>query len=138
MSGHIYIDGDELWRTNLREIKAKKGMRVAEIAVKTALPEKTVARVFSGESKSPGVDIVRRIINALGASWGDVFAESSAVITTQDVECLQEQIKQLSDEIVEMRREHESELLRLKLEYTEKIVAVYDRLVKKEACDDIL
>ena len=126
MSGHICMDEEEIWRNNLRNTKVRKNLHTTDIAAKAALSEKTVARVFSGESKSPGVDIVRRIINAMGCSWGEIFAESAAVITTLDVECLYEQIKQLSNEIDEMKRSHAEEVLKIRLECAEKLLAVHE------------
>lgn len=116
----------ELWRMAIREIKNRKGIKTREIAERADLPEKTISRILSGEAKAPSVDCVRRIIRAMEATWGEVFAESSAVITTQDVEKLQEQNKTLEEEINRMKADHESELLRLKLECAEKLLAVHE------------
>ena len=119
-------ENTELWRLAVRDIKSRKGMRTHEIAEKADLPEKTVARILSGEAKAPSVENVRRIIRALDATWGEVFAESKAVITTQNVEMLQDQIKMLTEEKEQMKAAHEAELLRMDLECTKKLLAVHE------------
>ncbi|MBO7170107.1 MAG: hypothetical protein J6W28_02905 [Clostridia bacterium] len=120
-------------------------MHTNHIATKANLPEKTVRRVFSGEAKNPGVDIVRRIINALGGSWSEIFAESSAVIATDDYTELQERLAGALEELTDARNalniatvelaaqkdmmaalRAENQILSVKLEYTEKLVSVHN------------
>ena len=62
------------------------------------MAEKSVLNVFTGKSKSPGVDLVRRIIHALGGSWAEIFAESGAVIGGQDLASLSEEVDVTSAE----------------------------------------
>ena len=135
----------EQWRINLKELKTKTGMSSKQIADKENLSEKSVARVFTGEAKSPGVDLVRRIIHALGGSWREIFAESEAFIGTQDLETLHTEVDRLTEENgrlasslnmanleIEVLKgkvaalESENKLLNLKLEYDEKIIAVHN------------
>ena len=87
----------EQWRINLKELRNKVGMSNKQIADKENLSEKSVARVFSGEAKSPGVDLVRRIIHALGGTWSEIFAESGAVIGGQDLATLQAEVTRLTE-----------------------------------------
>ena len=87
-----------MWLENLTELKKKTGMSSKQIADKENLSEKSVNRVFSGESKNPGVDLVRRIIHALGGSWNEIFAESGAVIGNQDMATLQAEVNRLTEE----------------------------------------
>ena len=119
-------------------------MSYKQIADKENLSEKTVTRVFTGEAKNPGVDVIRRIIHALGGTWGEVFAESSAVIGSQDLVTLQAEVNRLTEENTVLTSslnianldlaaqqnkvaalESEIKILRLKLEYEEKLVAVH-------------
>ncbi len=137
-------DGQELWRKNLNELRNRTGMSYKQIADKENLSEKTVTRVFTGEAKNPGVDVIRRIIHALGGTWGEVFAESSAVIGSQDLVTLQAEVNRLTEENTVLTSslnianldlaaqqnkvaalESEIKILRLKLEYEEKLVAVH-------------
>jgi transcriptional regulator with XRE-family HTH domain len=135
----------EKWRTNLRELRDKLGVNNAWIADKENLSKKSVDRVFNGESKSPSVDLVRRIIHALGSTWQEIFGESSAVIGGQDLATLQAEVTRLADENAKLLSslnianldltvqkekvsalEAEIKLLNLKIEYEEKLIAVHN------------
>lgn len=135
----------ELWRKSLNELRNKVGISHKQIADKENLSEKSVARVFSGEAKNPGVDIIRRIIHALGSTWSEVFAESNAVIGSQDLVTLQAEVNRLTEENYVLASslnianldlavqkdkvsalEAEIKLLSLRLEYEEKLVAVHN------------
>jgi transcriptional regulator with XRE-family HTH domain len=135
----------ELWRIKLKELRSKTNKSYKTIADEENLSEKSVARVFTGEAKNPGVDIVRRIIHSLGGTWSEVFAESNAVIGVQDLATSQAEVTKLSDEVALLTSklniltidntvlkdkvtalENENKILALKLEYEEKIIAVHD------------
>lgn len=146
MNRQISIDTDqELWRINLKELRNRTGMSPKQIAEKENVSEKSVSRVFSGESKNPGVDLVRRIIHALGGTWNEIFAESGAVIGGQDLATLQAEVIRLTEENARLTSnlnianldlavqkekvsvlENENKMLCLKLEYEEKLVAVHN------------
>ena len=151
MSRRISTDTEqEQWRINLKELRTKVGMTNKQIADKENLSEKSVARVFSGEAKSPGVDLVRRIIHALGGSWSEIFAESDAVIGSQDLATLQAEVNKLTEENALLSSslnianlelsvqkdkvsalEAENKILCLKLEYEEKIIAIHNYYIQK-------
>lgn len=135
----------EQWLLNLKELKSRTNMSSKQIADKENLSEKSVARVFSGEAKNPGVDLVRRIIHALGGTWSEIFGESGAVIGGQDLVTLQAEVDRLTEEngiltsnltIANLDNsvlrdkvaalESEIKVLCLKLEYEEKLVAVHN------------
>ena len=137
-------DGAEQWLINLIELKNKTGMSSKQIADKENSSEKSVARVFSGEAKNPGVELVHRIIHALGGTWSEIFGESCAVIGGQSLATLQTEVDRLTEENallssslnianleIEMLKgkisalETENKILTLKLEYEEKLVAVH-------------
>ena len=65
-----------MWLDNLKDLKRKAGMSAKQIAEKTNLPERTVTRIFSGDTDNPYVDTLRRIVAVLGGSLDDIFAES--------------------------------------------------------------
>lgn len=132
----------ELWRTALRDYRERADITYHQIAVKENLSEKAVARVFTGESKNPGVDIVRRIIHAMGASWQDIFADSDAVITTHSIEADRAELNQIKTERDQLIAENlvltnklkEAEanimILSIKLEYEQKITALHTYYTK--------
>ncbi len=136
--------GAEQWLINLIELKNRTDMSFKQIAEKENLSEKSVSNVFIGKAKSPGVDLIRRIIHALGGTWSEIFGESGAVIGGQDLVALQTEVDRLTEEVALLTSnlnisnlenavlkdkvtalENENKLLCLKLEYEEKLNAVH-------------
>jgi transcriptional regulator with XRE-family HTH domain len=140
-----YPAGAEPWLINLIDLKNKTGITVKQIAEMEGLAEKSVANVFSGKSKSPSVNLIRRIIHALGGSWREIFGESDAVIGGQGLATLQDEVNRLTEEVARLTSslnianldlavqkdkvsvlENENKILCLKLEYEEKLNAVHN------------
>lgn len=140
-----YPNGAEQWLINLIDLKNKAEMTVKQIAEKINTAEKSVSNVFSGKSKNPGIDLVRRIIGALGGTTSEIFGESGAVIGGQDLATLQSEVDKLKQEndllttslnIANLELsvqkdkvsvlENENSILKLKLEYEEKLNAVHN------------
>ena len=138
-------DGAEQWLINLIELKNRTGISTKQIAESENLAIKSVSNVFEGKAKNPGVDLVRRIITALGGSHAEIFGESGAVIGGQTLAELQAEVDRLKSEnelltssltmlnidIASKEKmiaalEGEIKILNLKLEYEEKLVAVHD------------
>lgn len=138
-------EGAEQWLINLIELKNRTEISLKQIAEMENLSEKSVSNVFLGKSKNPGVDLIRRIIHALGGSWREIFGESDAVIGSQDLVTLQAEVTRLTEENAVLTSslnmanldlsvqkdkvvvlENEIKILRLKLEYEEKLVAVHN------------
>lgn len=143
-----------MWLENLRELKDKTGMTSKQIADSQRVSEKSVKRVFSGEAKNPGVDLVRKIIDAMGGSWHDIFAESGAVIGGQDLATLQAEANKLTEENAILAQnlnmanvdlsvqknkvaalETEVELLKMKLMHKEEIIAIHNYYNKLKPCN---
>lgn len=74
-----------MWLENIKELKKAKGLSTKQIAEMTALPERTVARIFSGETDNPYVDTIHRIAEALDASLNDIFADTKAVVANESL-----------------------------------------------------
>lgn len=146
MSRQISVpDGAEQWLINIIELYNRSDVTLKQIAEKENLAEKSVSNVLLGKSKNPGVDLIRRIIHAIGGSWAEIFGESGAVIGGRDLVSLQSDLATLThdldvyktncnmldlensvlkDKVVAL--ENENKLLRLKLEYEEKLNAVHN------------
>ena len=60
-------------------------MSVKVIAEKTNLPERTVSRIFSGETPNPYVDTLHRIVTVLGGSLDDILADTKAVVAHESL-----------------------------------------------------
>lgn len=134
-----------MWLDNLKELKKEKGMSSKQIAEKTNLPERTVIRIFSGDTDNPYVDTLRRIVAVLGGSLDDIFAESKIVVASQDLVAAQDEVGRLTKDIERLNTElallttentilkdknntlsSEIDLLRLKLEHKEEIIALHN------------
>jgi transcriptional regulator with XRE-family HTH domain len=140
-----YPTNAEQWLINLIDLKNKAEITAKQISEMENLAEKSVSNVFYGKSKNPGVDLIRRIIHALGGSWREIFGESDAVIGSQDLVTLQTEVDRLTQEneiltstlnlrdldlSVEKNKvaalEGEIKLLKLTLEYEQKLNAVHN------------
>lgn len=127
-----------MWLDNLKELRKKTGMSAKQIAEQTNLPERTVCRIFSGDTDNPYVDTLRRIVAVLGGSLDDLFAESKIVVGSQDLLTLQSEVDRLTaenglitaenvilkDKVVTLNAE--IDLLRMKLEHKEEIISLHN------------
>ena len=128
----------DMWLDNLKELKKTKGMSSKQIAEKTNLPERTVARIFSGDTDNPYVDTLVRIVGVLGGSLDDILADTKSVVGNKDLATLQEEVDRLNGEMAIMQAENavlntkvatlsaENDLLRLKLEHKEELLALHN------------
>ena len=72
-----------MWLDNIKELKKSTGMSAKQIAEATSLPERTVTRIFSGETDNPYVDTLHRIVKVLGGSLDDILADTKVVVATE-------------------------------------------------------
>ena len=141
-----------MWLDNLRDLRKKTGLSYKQIGEKENLPERTVARIFSGDTTDPRIDTLRKIAHALGGSMDEILAESDFRLPTPQVEALKKEISSLSAVVAEMSANEsmlkaeiavlkdkivklttENDTLRLKLEYEEKIVALHNYYIKRSS-----
>lgn len=127
-----------MWLDNLKDLKKQSGMSAKQIAEKTNLPERTVSRIFSGDTANPLMDTLRRIVAVLGGSLDDIFAESKVRVTNTDLVTLQAEYDKLAAEASDLRAENvslkdknatlevELDRLRLTLEHKEEIIALHN------------
>ena len=136
-----------MWLDNLKELKKAKGLSSKQIAAVTNLPERTVVRIFSGDTPNPYVDTLYRIVAVLGGSLDDVLADSKAVVGSNSIITLQSEVDKLTAENGMLNAENvilkdkvvtlsaENDLLRLELEHKEEIIRIhnyYNALMTKE------
>lgn len=141
-----------MWLDNLKDLKKEKGMSVKQIAEKTNLPERTVNRIFSGDTDNPYVDTLHRIVTVLGGSLDSILADTKVVVGGTDLRTLQEQNDKLNEQIEMLTSEREVlnaeicayknticglsaevDLLRLKLEHKEELLALHNYYNKIKA-----
>jgi transcriptional regulator with XRE-family HTH domain len=141
-----------MWLDNLKELKKEKGMSVKQIAEVTNLPERTVNRIFSGDTDNPYVDTLHRIVTALGGSLDCILADTKVVVGSADLKELQDENNKLKEELERIIAENallsaevatlnnsncalssENDMLRLKLEHKEELLALHNYYNKLRA-----
>ncbi len=127
-----------MWLDNIKELKKKTGLSTKQIADKTNLPERTVVRIFSGDTDNPYVDTLHRIVTALGGSLDDILADTKVVVGTESLVELQENVdvvsaekdlllaenKILQDKVTALTSE--LELTKMKLMHKEELLALHN------------
>lgn len=126
-----------MWLDNLQELKKKTGMSAKQIADKARLPERTVARILSGETDHPRIDTIGLIADAMGATMRDIFADTNVIVATETLT----EVKEVA-EIVEAERDEvatkndmleakvnaltmENELLKSQLQHKDELLSVH-------------
>jgi transcriptional regulator with XRE-family HTH domain len=115
-----------MWLENLKELKKKTGMSAKQIADKTRLPERTINRIFAGESDHPYADTLDLIVKALGYDLGDIFADTGVIVATTELVEIKETV-----DVVEAERDLtlvENEMLKAK----NAALTTENELLKKE------
>lgn len=127
-----------MWLDNLKELKKAKGLSSKQIADLTKLPERTVSRIFSGDTPNPYVDTLYRITAILGGSLDDVLSDTKTVVGSVNLATLQAEVDRLNAEIGVIKAENvilndkvavltaENDLLKMKLEHKEEIIAIHN------------
>ena len=136
-----------MWLDNLKELKKSRGMSTKQIAEQTNLPERTVARILSGETDAPRVDTLRRIVAVLGGSLDDLFAESRSIVANADLAALQEEVGRLTSEedilkaeIVMLKDkvislETENDRLRMTIAHKEEIISLHNYYINRRMAE---
>lgn len=131
-----------MWLDNLKDLKKQTGMSSKHIAELTNLPERTVSRIFSGDTDAPRVDTLRRIVAVLGGSLDDIFAESGSIVADTNHAFLQKEVEQLTAQVTLLKAENamlkdkngtltaENDILRLKLEHKEELLSLHNYYIK--------
>ena len=140
-----------MWLDNLKELKKKTGMSSKQIAEMTNLPERTVIRIFSGDTDNPYVDTLHRIVTVLGGSLDDILADTKVVVATESLVEVKETANVIEAErdLIAVENERlkakvtalttELELVKKELEHKEELLALHnyykihiENLIKKE------
>lgn len=117
-----------MWLDNLKELKKATGMSSKQIAEKTNLPERTVVRIFSGDTDNPYVDTLHRIVTALGGSLDDILADTKVVVAAESLVEVKENASAVEAENESLKatitaQAIEIELLKKELAHQEELLA---------------
>ena len=134
-----------MWLDNLKELKKKSGMSSKQIAEGTLLPERTICRIFNGETSNPTITTLIPIIKFLGGSMSEVFADTKAIVGDQHLATLQESVLTLTAErdsaitenlnLKEQIAALTNELLRTQLTHKDEIISLYKLIYRLQNTD---
>ena len=141
-----------MWLDNLKELKKQTKITVKQSAEQSNLPERTVNRIFSGDTDNPYVDTLHRIVSVLGGSLDDILADTKVVVSCETLA----EVKESAD-MIEAERDliavendmlkakvaaltSENELLTKELQHKDELLALHnyykthiEKLIKNEA-----
>lgn len=127
-----------MWLDNLKELKKKTGMSPKQIAERTKLPERTVTRIFSGDTDNPYVDTLHRIVTVLGGSLDDILADTKVVVATESLVEVKENATVIEAERDLITAENailkdkvatltaENEMLKMEIKHKDEIIALHN------------
>ena len=97
----------KMWLDNLKELKREKGLTPKQIADMTNLPERTVIRIFSGDTPNPYVDTLHRIVSVLGGSLDDILADTKVIVATESLVEVKETLEEVKGTATIMESERD-------------------------------
>lgn len=127
-----------MWLEKLKELKKEAKMTTKQIADKRNISEKTVARIFSGETDRPYMDTLYDIVTALGGSLDDLFAEGKARLASEELITVQNEVARLTAENSMITAENavlknkitaitnENDVLKMKLEHKDELLSLHN------------
>ncbi len=141
-----------MWLDRIKERRKELGYTIKYISQETKLPERTVSRIFSGETLSPCVDTLYSIAVVLELSLDELLADTNSVVggkryadLLKEYTDLISEIERLNSELALISAEHsvlkdkvgvltaENDILRLKLEHKEEIISLHNYYMKKSS-----
>ena len=120
-----------MWLEKLKELKKETGMSTKQIAEKGNMSEKTVARVFSGDTDRPYMDTLYDIVTALGGSLDDIFSESKVRLASEELITVQDEVTRLTAENSILKDKvctltAENDILKMQLAHKDELLALHN------------
>ena len=134
-----------MWLEILKNRRKELGYTFKYISQESKFPERTVSRIFSGETLSPGVDTLYPIATVLGLTLDELFVGTDSIIGGKDYRHLLEENLTLTERLEKAEAElalttaensvlkdkitaltTENGLLRIKLEHKEEIISLHN------------
>lgn len=117
-------------------------MSSKQIADLAHLPERTVIRIFSGDTDDPFASTLHRIVKAMGGSLDDILADTNVVVTTErfvevkeNANAAEAQLAQVRLALEETEAKNaaltaENERLKMEVKHKSDLLAVFEYFLK--------
>lgn len=127
-----------MWRERIINAKKNNNITTKMMAEKVKLPEETITRILNGKTRDPRLETVLRLGAAVGLNAWELFSETGIFVGDQDLVTLKAEVDRLTSENLMLSAElsaikdkatalqSEADLLRLKLEHKEEIIAIHN------------
>jgi len=63
------------WQENLKLMKEQSGLKTAEIAEQSGIPEPTLEKLFAGTTKEPKLPTIHKLVHFLGYTIDDLYRD---------------------------------------------------------------
>ena len=139
-----------MWHNRLNERRKELGYSVKYVAQGVNMPERTVSRIFSGETASPYIDTIKPIADFLDIPLDELFTDSGTVVGGKKYAVLHDEVDKLNAEVERLNSElailtaennvqkdkiviltNENDILRLKLEHKDQLLSLHNYYIKK-------
>lgn len=130
------------WLERIIEAKTSKGITTKQMSERIGLPTKTIDRILAGKTRTPYIDTVLDLGASVGLTPKEIFTETGVVLGDQELSAYQAEVEALKAELaavaadnVELKvkiaaQEAELDLMRMKMEHKEQIIALHERYVR--------
>lgn len=135
----------EQWLENLRAAKADKNVSYKWISEVSGIPERSVKRIFSGETDSPKHITLKPICTALDTTLDEILSDTAAFLSTKSLAAMRDEVERLTAEVERLSAENgilsaenvslrdnivtittDIKFLKLELKHKEELLAVHD------------
>lgn len=123
-----------MWRDKIVEARTLKKVSNKYIADYAHVSEKTIIRLLNGETLFASIDLVLKAGEAVGLNAVELFNETNAIVSNDELLALQERLASSEIELAKVKSElgdltHSNELLKVKLGHCEKIIALQEDVI---------
>ena len=141
-----------MWLETLKTRRKELNYTIKYISNEAKLPERTVSRIFSGETMSPGIDTLYGIAVVLGLTLDELVTGNNSVLGGKDYALLHEEYTNLTAEVERLNSElalvsaensvlkdkvgvltAENGILNLKIAHKDELISLHNYYIKLNA-----
>ena len=116
-----------MWLEKLQEAKKMHKVTNKWISERTGYSERLISRLFAGEKKNPPAQLLKDVGDLFNLSLNQLLGDSTMLVGSEALTEMQAKVERL--EIENARLIAENELLKIKLEHKEEIIALHNHYI---------